>query len=412
LQTSSEATAISIRDISKRYRLGQTVAYAALRDRISTAASSLFRRRRKTPPDLDLWALRDVTFDIPRGEVFGLIGRNGAGKSTLLKVLSRITEPSGGEVHLFGRVATLLEVGTGFHPELTGRENVYLNGSILGMSRSEIRAKFDEIVAFSELERFLDTPVKRYSSGMYVRLAFAVAAHLDPDILLVDEVLAVGDSAFQQKCLGKMQNIGRSGRTVVLVSHNMSVVNQLCDKAVWIDGGTVQRIGAAPKVIAEYLAAGRGNNLEWRPPQRGSEVFRITRVAIDLTSDGGGTFRADEPIAVSFDAEVTASALPTHISLNVIAEDGTIVFVSVSSDGRPHINQPLGEGRHRLRCVIPANLLKPGRYVITVWVPSGHEHIPYENILSFVVSEEGCQAHGARYGVVAPLLGWTAETLS
>ena len=202
----------------------------------------------------EFWALRDVSFDIRPGEVTGIIGRNGAGKSTLLKILSRITEPTTGEVRLGGRVASLLEVGTGFHPELTGRENVFLNGTILGMSRSEIRRKFDEIVAFAEVEKFLDTPVKRYSSGMYMRLAFAVAAHLEPEILIVDEVLAVGDAEFQKKCLGKMGDVARGGRTVLFVSHNMSAVQALCSKAILLQGGQVERMGATGPIVAEYLA--------------------------------------------------------------------------------------------------------------------------------------------------------------
>jgi lipopolysaccharide transport system ATP-binding protein len=403
LQTSSDAVAISVQGITKHYRLGQKAAYRALRDRITNAATSLFKKKPEVE-DLDLWALRDVTFDIPAGEVFGLIGRNGAGKSTLLKVLSRITEPTAGEIHLYGRVATLLEVGTGFHPELTGRENVYLNGSILGMTRQEIRSKFDEIVAFAEVERFLDTPVKRYSSGMYVRLAFAVAAHLDPEILLVDEVLAVGDSAFQRKCLGKMQNISRSGRTVVLVSHNMSVINQLCDRAVWLDDGKVRKIGPASRVIGEYLAEGRESALTWTPPPR-REPFRVERVVIEA-ADGTGTFRADEEIPIHFDVDVSAGVPPTHVSLNVLSEDGTIVFVSVSSDKQSHINQSFEPGRYRLRCAVPANLLKPGRYIITVWLPFERDHMAFENILSFVVTEENSRVHGASYGVVAPLLQW------
>jgi lipopolysaccharide transport system ATP-binding protein len=409
LPTSSDATAISIRGISKRYELGQELAYPALRDRIATAASSILRRGLRSRTRQELLALDDVSFDVPSGEVFGLIGRNGAGKSTLLKILSRITEPSSGEVHLFGRVATLLEVGTGFHPELTGRENIYLNGSILGMSRAEIRARFDEIAAFSEVERFLDTPVKRYSSGMYVRLAFAVAAHLDPDILLVDEVLAVGDAAFQRKCLGKIRNISRTGRTVVLVSHNMTVISQLCDKAVWLDKGGVKEIGPSSRVIANYLAEGHERNVEWTPPVAQTTDFRVDRVSIE-GGEEAGTFLADQPVGVVFEVTVAESVPPTHIAFHVIAEDGTLIFGSLSSDGTPNVNQPFTHGRHRLSCSIPGNLLKPGRYVITAWVPHVHQHIGLESILSFVVSEENCGAT-ARYGIVAPLIRWTDTPL-
>ncbi|HET8798085.1 MAG TPA: ABC transporter ATP-binding protein, partial [Thermoanaerobaculia bacterium] len=223
---------ISARGAGKKYVLGSASLVHSLRDRITELAQSLTTGRRAAREEF--WALRNVDFDLHEGEVLGIIGRNGAGKSTLLKIISQITEPTEGEVHLFGRVSSLLEVGVGFHPELSGRENIYLNGAILGMTRAEIRRKFDEIVAFAEVEPFIETPVKRYSSGMYVRLAFAVAAHMEPDILVVDEVLAVGDAAFQRKCLGKLEDISHSGRAVLVVSHNMSVVSQLCDEVLWL----------------------------------------------------------------------------------------------------------------------------------------------------------------------------------
>ncbi|MBV8096733.1 MAG: ATP-binding cassette domain-containing protein, partial [Acetobacteraceae bacterium] len=229
---------------------------------IARNAVNVLRGRQVVPGHQveEFWALKDVSFEVERGEVLGIIGRNGAGKSTLLKVLSRITEPTRGRVVLRGRVASLLEVGTGFHPELTGRENIHLNGAILGMARAEIRRKFDEIIAFAGVEKFIDTPVKRYSSGMYVRLAFAVAAHLQPDILVVDEVLAVGDAEFQQKCLGKMDEVSRSeGRTVLFVSHNLSIIEKLCKRCIWLDGGSVREIGSAAAVIKGYLSFGHFN---------------------------------------------------------------------------------------------------------------------------------------------------------
>lgn len=408
MQTSSDGVAVSIRGVSKVYRLGETAAYAALRDKLTTAMRSMFRPAARPVYD-DLWALRDVSVDFAAGEVWGLIGSNGAGKSTLLKILSRITEPTEGEVHLFGRVSTLLEVGTGFHPELTGRENIYLNGSILGMSRKEIRTKFDDIVAFSEVERFLDTPVKRYSSGMYVRLAFAVAAHLDPEILLVDEVLAVGDASFQRKCLGKMHDISRTGRTVVFVSHNMTAVNQLCDKAVWLDGGEIRSVGPASRVIGEYLSAGRESDLEWIAPKVFGDGVAVERAVLEHSATG--IYRADEQIVIAFDVDAPAVALPSHISMYVQTEDGMAVIVSVSTDGHRQMNEPFPAGRHRLRCTIPGNLLRPGRYVITVWLPSNHAHMQFESILSFVVSEENCRAHGARFALVAPVLEWTSTPL-
>ena len=246
--------------LGKRYQLrheSDRERYVALRDVIAAAVKAPFTRQadRSAPSREDFWALRDVSFQIAAGEVVGIIGRNGAGKSTLLKVLSRITDPTEGRVTLHGRVASLLEVGTGFHPELTGRENIFLNGAILGMTRAEIIRKFDEIVAFAEVERFLDTPVKRYSSGMYVRLAFAVAAHLEPEILIVDEVLAVGDAEFQKKCLGKMQVVSQSGRTVLFVSHNMAAVQALCGRAVWLDRGQIGFDGLTDECVSHYLAA-------------------------------------------------------------------------------------------------------------------------------------------------------------
>ena len=254
---------IQVRGLGKRYRLthwSEDNRYVALRDVIAAKFKGLFTARRRVRTEEDFWALKDVTFDIAQGEVVGIIGRNGAGKSTLLKVLSQITEPSEGRIEINGRVASLLEVGTGFHPELTGRENIFLNGAILGMSRAEIRSKFDEIVAFAEVERFLDTPVKRYSSGMYVRLAFAVAAHLEPEILVVDEVLAVGDAQFQKKCLGKMQSVARGGRTVLFVSHNMGAVTTLCQRGIWLDAGRLVASGSARDIVDRYVSEGSDLN--------------------------------------------------------------------------------------------------------------------------------------------------------
>lgn len=252
---------ISVENLGKRYRIHHEgrERYTALRDVIARKAGALFNRKSEignpNPSDEDFWALKDVSFEVKQGEVVGIIGRNGAGKSTLLKILSRITEPTEGRVTLRGRVASLLEVGTGFHPELTGRENIFLNGAILGMSKAEIRAKFDEMVAFAEVEKFLDTPVKRYSSGMYVRLAFAVAAHLEPEILVVDEVLAVGDAEFQKKCLGKMGEVARAGRTVLLVSHQMTLVDRLCTSALLLASGKVARRGPVEEALRDYLAS-------------------------------------------------------------------------------------------------------------------------------------------------------------
>lgn len=257
---------IEVTDISKSYSIGKKESYGSLREEVMEAVSAPVRRlasriipgrreRNEDDPET-IWALKGVSFKVEEGEVLGIIGRNGAGKSTLLKILSRITEPTAGRIHMRGRVASLLEVGTGFHPELTGRENIFLNGSLLGMSGREIRSRFDSIVAFSEIEKFLDTPVKRYSSGMYVRLAFAVAAHLEPEILIIDEVLAVGDSEFQKKCLGKMGDVARGGRTVIFVSHNMGAVSRLCNSGLYLESGRVKLKGETIKVLNAYADSG------------------------------------------------------------------------------------------------------------------------------------------------------------
>ncbi len=309
---------IRVEGLGKKYALGQnrqSARYTALRDVMAEAVKAPLRRwragaaaNRVNRDDDEFWALRDVGLEVRHGEVVGIIGRNGAGKSTLLKILSRITEPTTGRITLKGRVASLLEVGTGFHPELTGRENIYLNGAILGMSRAEVKSKFTEIVAFAEVERFLDTPVKRYSSGMYVRLAFAVAAHLEPEILIVDEVLAVGDAEFQKKCLGKMSQVARGGRTVLFVSHNLSAVLNLCDRGIWLAAGRVMADGPVESAVESYVQGSQqqansnaGPHILYQKPNSDAETrFSVSEVAIfdekgnpllAVTSRGYVTFR-------------------------------------------------------------------------------------------------------------------------
>jgi lipopolysaccharide transport system ATP-binding protein len=306
--------AIRARDVGKEYRLGERERYFTLREAIQRALA--FDRRRSAWPNR-LWALRHVTFDIEPGEIIGVIGHNGAGKSTLLKILSRITEPTEGEVELMGRVSSLLEVGTGFHPELTGRENVYLNGSILGMKRREIAERFDEIVAFAGVERFLDTPVKRYSSGMQVRLAFAVAAHLEPEILLVDEVLAVGDAAFQRKCLGKLDQVAsRAGRTVLFVSHNMAAVRRLCKRALLIDSGAVRACGPAGEIVDAYLAGAT-------PAGARAELGERSEAGITVFSLTGARLGDDLRVSLAFAADVPLPKI--GIGLNVHSQGGVLV---------------------------------------------------------------------------------------
>jgi ABC-type polysaccharide/polyol phosphate transport system ATPase subunit len=313
LQTMSPPL-ISVENLSKRYLVGHREergghhSYIQLREvigremrNVARKAVDVMRGRQVVQGDAveEFWALKDISFELQEGEVLGIIGRNGAGKSTLLKVLSRITEPTTGRITLRGRVASLLEVGTGFHPELSGRENIYLNGAILGMTRAEIRKKFDEIVAFAEVERFLDTPVKRYSSGMYVRLAFAVAAHLEPEILVVDEVLAVGDSEFQSKCLGKMGEVSRAGRTVLLVSHNMSSIAALADRALLLDHGSVAVDGLVSDAVSAYISHGPRQANYVLPP--GKRVFspHVSQIEV-VTSEGSGLHHFGEPLEIRF----------------------------------------------------------------------------------------------------------------
>ncbi len=330
--------AIRASGLGKQYQIGgQQERYQTFRQAIVDLAAAPFRRfgrlSGRVQKQETFWALRDISFDVRPGEVVGFIGRNGAGKSTLLKVLSQITEPTEGFAEIDGRVASLLEVGTGFHPELTGRENVYLNAAILGMSRTEIRRKFDQIVAFAEIERFIDTPVKRYSSGMYVRLAFAVAAHLEPEILIVDEVLAVGDVSFQQKCLGKMQGVAKSGRTVLFVSHNMAAVQNLCERVFLLEQGHVTMSGKPSRAIAEYLKnpAGRNGSLRQRTDRCGSGEVRITAIRF-RDADGNRIDTAhsgqDLEIALEFEATPGFVARGLTVSLDVSTVFDVPVFTN------------------------------------------------------------------------------------
>jgi len=409
-------TIIRAEGLGKRYALRRAdmEAYGALRDVIARKASALFsgRRRAPAPPKTEtFWALNDVSFEIRRGDIVGVIGRNGAGKSTLLKILSRITEPTTGRVELGGRVSSLLEVGTGFHPELTGRENIFLNGAILGMSRGEIKEKFDQIVAFAEVEKFLDTPVKRYSSGMYVRLAFAVAAHLDPEILIVDEVLSVGDAEFQKKCLGKMSDVAASsGRTILFVSHNMRAVQDLCTSAMVIDGGRIVYNGAVDKAVATYLNSCDTAD-EWRPTASATGPFQHMRVSV--ANEHGGEPQYDEDLIVSFDYRVTARVSPNRLAFLLRNAEGAIVLTSAETDCDASQLRSYPLGAYRAQAVVPKRLLTPGKYFLTVSEPTvdGNNSI-YENILSFTVGERGSPTlRDARQGVISPSFGWTTTQL-
>ena len=365
------APIIEARGLGKRYRIGAGPERGeGLRHAMTrwlTRPGSLL-----TSSTTEFWALRDVSFDVNEGEVLGIVGANGAGKSTLLKVLSRITVPTEGEALLRGRVASLLEVGTGFHPELTGRENIFMNGSILGMSRTEIAAKFDEIVAFAEVEAFLDTPVKRYSSGMYVRLAFAVAAHLEPEILLIDEVLAVGDVGFQRKCLGKMKDVARSGRTVLFVSHNMGAVKKLCDRGIWIDGGRIIETGTATEVTQSYLnrfaAAEEGDSLAAQISRLPADpTFRLLRVGIEHDDEETSVVFNGEGCSLVFEYEIKEEVQGLRVYFDLCDEDGDILVRSFH-DENDEVAAVARKGRYRSTARIPANLLSPREYLLFVRV--------------------------------------------
>ncbi len=385
---------------------------------MESAIRQIFHPKKRTSPTSEeFWALRDLSFEVSQGEVLGIIGRNGAGKSTVLKILSRITEPTRGRITIEGRVASLLEVGTGFHPELTGRENIYLNGAILGMTRAEIRSKFDEIVAFAEVERFLDTPVKRYSSGMYVRLAFAVAAHLDPEILIVDEVLAVGDTQFQAKCLGKMEDVSRrDGRTVLFVSHNMGVIQSLCPRCILLQSGRIAADGPSPEVVAQYLAPSQQAD-ERGVVRRGGEwrgkVSRITETW--LSSMGkrmAGRISCKTPFSIGFVIESTDSIQGTEMSLRISSRSGQAVFTSLFTQSSAGSLAEIPVGRTSYEIEIPALFLMPGSFVASLAIhePLGRVFDRWEQALVFEIEEEGSAfaiyGHYHEIGLVMPLLGW------
>ena len=423
--------AIQVENLSKQYRIGgQQAQYNTFREKLIDLAAAPFRRlrqfRKPPPPEETIWALKDVSFEVKHGEVVGIIGRNGAGKTTLLKILTRITEPTYGSARIHGRVASLLEVGTGFHPELTGRENIYLNGAILGMKKAEINRKFDEIIAFAEIEKFMDTPVKRYSSGMYVRLAFAVAAHLEPEILLVDEVLAVGDAAFQKKCLGKMGEVSKEGRTVLFVSHNMTVINQLCPRTVLLAEGHVVRDGNTSDVVAEYLKTDSesGGECVWHDPRRapGNDRLRLHAVRIVSDSKVTGEVDIDKDVSVEVDFWNFEPGI-RNVCTNIYVLDSMGITV-LSTANVPAANllpeewfyQPHPAGLFRATCTLPGNFLNEGLYYINVYIvtlgPLSVE-VREEQVLSFTVFDTGDmrEAGGGSHwaGVVRVRLPWQTE---
>jgi lipopolysaccharide transport system ATP-binding protein len=413
--------AIRVQGLSKVFRIGaKREKYSTLRDSLTNGVKSIFLRNPKS--DETLMALTDVSFEVERGEVIGIIGRNGAGKSTLLKILSRITEPTTGFAEIHGRVGALLEVGMGFHGELTGRENIYLNGAILGMRKAEIDKKFDEIVAFADLERFVDTPVKHYSSGMYLRLGFAVAAHLEPEILIVDEVLAVGDANFQKKCLNKMQDVGQHGRTVLFVSHNMQAITRLCPRAVLLDEGQIIKDGPSHKVVSVYLSSGLGTTAsrEWPDPTKapGGEVARLRAVRI-RGEDGRITDAVDirRPLSVEMEYEVLRSGYMMMPHFQFCNEEGVHVFSAHDVDPAWR-RRPRPAGRWISTARVPGNLLSEGTMIIGVGLASIDPLITvfYEtDAVAFQVidSPDGNSARGdyagRMTGVVRPLLEWSTQ---
>jgi lipopolysaccharide transport system ATP-binding protein len=416
---------IRVQNLSKLYRLGesQQSAYSTLRESLAGAfAGALGRLRRGSAAKADaasVWALKDISFDINPGELVGIIGRNGAGKSTLLKVLSRITEPTSGRIELYGRVGSLLEVGTGFHPELSGRENIFLNGAILGMSRGEIARKFDEIVAFAEVEKFIDTPVKRYSSGMYLRLAFAVAAHLEPEVLLVDEVLAVGDASFQRKCLNKMQDVGQQGRTVVFVSHNMQSITRLCERVILLDAGHVMRDGPSHQVVSAYLSSGLGTTAarEWTDPVRapGDGVARLRAVRVrDEHGRVSDAVDIRRPVSVEIEFDVLEAGHELTPNLHFFNEEGTCVFIVSDQDPEWRgVKRPAG--RFVSTVLVPGNLLAEGTLIVAAAVSTMdpvvvHFYEPDAVAFQVIDSLDGDSARGdyagPMPGIVRPLLRW------
>jgi lipopolysaccharide transport system ATP-binding protein len=416
---------IRITNVGKQYRLNtRQVPYETLRDAIAQAVRAPLRtlqRRNQRMSGEMFWALRDVSFEVQAGEVWGIIGSNGAGKSTLLKILSRITEPTTGRIELYGRIGSLLEVGTGFHPELTGRENVYLNGAMLGMKRAEIVHKFDEIVSFSEIEQFIDTPVKFYSSGMYMRLAFAVAAHLEPEILIVDEVLAVGDLSFQKKCLGKMGDVAKAGRTVLFVSHNVLAVQSLCNRIVWLHQGQIHDEGQPSEVVSKYLRTSVSARSEqvWNDLQTapGNTQIRIraarVKPANGLPSD---PINVSTPIVMEFEYWNLIPGARLNLSIVVATQDGSPIFNSGSGLDPSWSGKPYSPGLFRSSFYIPGDLLNDGTHRVQLYVIRDQSVAIFrlDDILIFDVEDtaEGRNGwYGKWIGAVRPKLEWQTEML-
>jgi lipopolysaccharide transport system ATP-binding protein len=430
-------TVIKTENLGKKYIIDhqRRDIYLTLRDTIALSAKNVLSRIchpfspvSERDGREEFWALKDVSIEVKEGDRIGIIGRNGAGKTTLLKILSRITEPTTGTALIRGRVGSLLEVGTGFHQELTGRENIFLSGAILGMMRREIKQKFDEIVAFSEVEKFLDTPMKRYSAGMRVRLAFAVAAHLEPEILLVDEVLAVGDAEFQKKCLGKMEDVSKVGRTVLFVSHNMAAISQLCQKAFWLDGGRLRLVGPTKDVVSQYMMSGIAvsGEIYWEEGISGKDVDGFSVKAVRIKNNRGevsGTVDVSETFSVEVEYSLSKSLRDFPVGIELTSSGGIVMFESYDTDSIKNRGERK-PGTYVSRCTIPEKLLAPDRYVITVnagIVPRrkmkrlGAKNVnimKLEDVLFFYIEDAKASQEkqgGSRAGILRPDFEWDVE---
>ena len=412
-------TVLTVDSLGKCYAIGGLDELKkSFREMLTDLFFAPIRRYKKLSGKVDeselFWALKDINFSLKQGEVVGVIGKNGAGKSTLLKVLSRITTPTEGAVTIKGNVASLLEVGTGFHPELTGRENIYLNGAILGMKRKEINEKFNDIVEFADIEKFVDTPVKRYSSGMYVRLAFSVAAHLDPDILIVDEVLAVGDSHFQKRCMGKISDVASQGRTVLFVSHNMYSISQLCSRVIWLENGQIIQSGSCGEVISKYLASDLQDGLPcWSPKQQSKNGFSFKEIYLSQSASRltNNIIKADEDINFHFNYIVKDNFPSGRIAFRLTNSHGVNILASANTDKESSLKKSWQTGEVMEVCTIPAFWLSPGRYSFSVSEPNKDDSdILHENILSFWVDEStSLKTRDNRDCIVMPLLNWTRK---
>ncbi len=419
--------AIEVENLSKSYKIGSSRSYRTLRDTLSDTMKAPIRKLRHLLKgdasginglNETLWALHNISFRLEHGESLAIIGNNGAGKSTLLKILSRITSPSTGFAKINGRMGSLLEVGTGFHPELTGRENIYLNGSILGMTHREIQRKFDEIVDFAQVEKFLDTPVKHYSSGMYVRLAFSVAAHLEPEILVVDEVLAVGDVRFQRKCLGKMQDVAKSGRAVIFVSHNMPAVRSLCQKGLLIEKGEIKTQGSIEHVLHCYLSSllETGGHKEWNAKERpgNGEIRLVSLSVLNDKKDRVDSINLSEECSIEITFEVIEEDAQANFALSVMTEEGACVFSSLNNKEPNFYGKALSKGLYTTYCSFYPHLFNNGRYYVVLvgFGAMGANSFNLDRAISFEAIDDGVlkgDYFGSYGGVIRPQLHWETQ---